>query len=264
MAAKTDNAAGEKQAKQKKILIVLAVVLAGLLAFQLPKLLGGNEAPAPAAAPATATPGTTPAPAEPTAYAAASVPGATTGAAGTGPSATLVGVQVATAGAPKPAVTQLASFSLFSTKDPFVQVVKEQSTGGGGGGKAPEAPAAVVAAGAGGAPAGGGAAPEKPDYQYATISVDGESEALTTKDEFPKSDPMFVLVAVKAKAVKLGIAGGELEKGQTLTLGLDDKVTLVNSATGARYTLALLYTGVQPEQTAEFTSGDAASAENGG
>ena len=45
-----------KDAKQKKILIAMSVVLVALLAWQLPKLMGGGSTPAAApAAPATTT-----------------------------------------------------------------------------------------------------------------------------------------------------------------------------------------------------------------
>ena len=55
MAAKnTADLKAAKEAKQKKLLIVLGVVLLGLMAFQLPKLMGGGSEPA--AAPATTTP----------------------------------------------------------------------------------------------------------------------------------------------------------------------------------------------------------------
>jgi hypothetical protein len=71
---------------------------------------------------------------------------------------------------------------------------------------------------------------------------------------------MFRVVAVSKGGVKIGIAGGALARGKTVTLKPGRKLTLVDTATGARYTLQLVYVGSSPEQTASFTSGETTSA----
>lgn len=243
MAAKVDVLA-EKQAKQKKLLIVLAVVLAGALAFQLPKLLGGSSEP-PAAAPA--------APADTTGATASSTTGTTAApvdltAAGNGVTA-------------KAGVTQLASFSLFETKDPFVQgiVVKTAEAATTPAGKPADGAAKP---GTSGGVTGGGGTPSTPAAPgFATISVNGVDEPIAVKGTFPQEDPLFVLVGLKPKLAKIGIAGGTLDEGKAATLRLGKKLTLVNNATGARYTLELHYVGTEPEQIEGFTSGEAAPPE---
>lgn len=244
MAAKVDVLA-EKQAKQKKLLIVLAVVLAGALAFQLPKLLGGSSEP-PAAAPAasadttgataSSTTGTTPAPVDLT-------------AAGNGVTA-------------KAGVTQLASFSLFETKDPFVQGIVVKTTDGATtpAGKPVDG---ATKPGASGGVTGGGTPSTPAAPGFATISVNGVDEPIAVKGTFPQEDPLFVLVGLKPKLAKIGIAGGTLDEGKAATLRLGKKLTLVNNATGARYTLELHYVGTEPEQIEGFTSGETATSEGG-
>jgi hypothetical protein len=83
--------------------------------------------------------------------------------------------------------------------------------------------------------------------------MNGQAHALMVKDAFPKADPLFVLVSLKAKIAKIGVAGGSFQSGKTIPLKLGKQVTLVNDATGARYVLKLVYAGVGPEKTESFT-----------
>lgn len=230
-----------KEAKQKKILIVLSIVLVAVMAIQLPKLMGGKKSSS--AAPTATTPGT---PATPGAVGAPSV---TPTAPGATPSA-------------KPGKAQLASFSLFDTKDPFVQqlTISTGTAATGTGGSSAPAPT-----GAGGKPgAGTGGKPVAAAPTFATITVNGEPEAVVVKGDFPKDEPLFRLVAVAAKTVKIGIAGGKLAHGKTITLRKGAKLTLVDTATGARYTLELVYTGTTPEVTEVFSSGQGDAAGQAG
>ena len=230
-----------KQAKQKKLLIVLGVVLAGAVAFQAPKLLGGDKA----AVPATETTAT--------------------------PAAVLPGRVAVSPTTPKPGVTQLASFSLFAAKDPFVAkiapAIQDAPAGSaaapGAGtsvpGPAPESGGEVSTGGGGAVGGGGGKAgvtvkPTQPKPAFATIAVNGVAEPLALKDAFPEEDELFVLAGAKRKGVEIGVVGGSLAKGKTAKLALGKKLTLVNTATGARYTLELLYVGSEPEQVRGFTS----------
>lgn len=243
MAATKIDPQAAKQAKQKKILIVLGVVLLALLAIQLPKFLGGSNS-TPAATPATTTTdGSTP---------IAATPVASTTPTGV-PVATPVNLVTAGAGSrPKATEAQLASFSLFKAKDPFVQKIIDKSNEATG---TPGAPAKPAAGGPAQAP-GGVTAPSKPEpvvYGFATISLNGEEEPVITKGVFPADDPMFQVVAIGKNQIKLGIAGGKLTNSKVAVIKLGKSLTLVNDATGARYVIKLLYTGTEAEPTATFT-----------
>jgi hypothetical protein len=52
---------------------------------------------------------------------------------------------------------------------------------------------------------------------------------------------------------QIGVVGGGFTGGQTIALKMGQPLTLVNTATGARYTLKLLYSGSGPEQVQQFT-----------
>jgi hypothetical protein len=268
MATKTDTLEA-KQRKQKIILAVLGVAFLGLAVLQGPKLLdqlNGSSTPAATSdttsttdtsttgTSTTPTTGTTPS----TGTSAGSVT-TVTAPAGT-PRAVLVGVDVTSGAQPVPGPGQLKTFSLFESKDPFVQSLPDpdaaKQAAGGGGGAAPAAVPgqAAPAAGAqgGGTGTGTGATGE---LTFATIAVNGDSESVELTKKFPKQDKMFVLVGLKQKTAKIAVAGGAFTEGQTVTLKMGDSLTLLNTATGARYTLRLLYTGTTPEQVAGFTQG---------
>jgi hypothetical protein len=212
-----------RERKQKIFVVVGGLFLVALLAFQLPKLLGGG---------ASATPE----------------------AAGTETTSTLPGQVVATPGAtPSPSSTRtpaaakttakLTSFDLFKPKDPFVQQVVTdngvESTGTPG-----------EAAGKGPAAKG-----EKRTATFSTgkkaesktiVTVNGERQVLAPGARFPVADPLFVLVAEEpgAKSVIVGIAGGAYSGGaKTTTLKIGKPLTLVNTTTGARYKITLVSVG---------------------
>ena len=84
--------------------------------------------------------------------------------------------------------------------------------------------------------------------------MNGEDEAVATKSEFPTDDPMFQVVAIGKNQIKIGIAGGKLTDGKAAVIKLGKSLTFVNDATGARYVVTLLYTGVEPEPTTTFTT----------
>lgn len=264
MAATVDLAAA-KQAKQKKILIALSIVLVAVLAIQLPRMMGGSDAK-PAAAPAdgAATAETSAVATAPAATTTPAASGTTAAAAvtGTGPSTSVAGVTVAAAGTVEAGTARLASFSLFETKDPFVQQVVEEKPDAGAPAAAGDDAAKGDAAGtpANGSSGGSTGKPVAPVMTNATVTVNGEIEQLEVKDVFPEAEPLFKLLALKPKAAKIGIAGGSLADGQFVTLGLGKKITLVNSATGARYTIELQYVGTQPEQIEGFATGEDAAA----
>jgi|SRR5262245_14754476 len=261
MAATTKTQGASK--KQLYIIIGGAVVLAILLAIQLPKLLGGgSETAAPTTTDALPTSGTTGTP---------GTTGGTVNASGSG--AVLAGVKIVPGVEVEPGEGQLASFSLFQNRDPFVQLVKDTGAAGsqdgepvgvkvsGGGGaagaggpKASNGGGPIVSGGTPGTVAGGGS-----ELTTATIWVNGSDESVAVKKKFPKADPTFVLLSLKQKVAQIGVVGGAFTGGKAITLKMGQSLTLVNTATGARYTLRLLYTGAQPEQVQQFTTAQASN-----
>ena len=115
------------------------------------------------------------------------------------------------------AKNQLASFTLFEAKDPFVQQVERR----GERKPAASAPlnerrAAPTASGAGATATGDtGTTTAPPPIVYATIMLNGKPQQLEVKQKFPKDEPLFVLVSSKKKPAKIGVAGGSFDDGQT-------------------------------------------------
>ncbi len=260
---KTVDAAAAKAKKQKTMLIVGLVLLVVMGAIQGPKLLKKSGAPEAAPAPTATDTG---------AVATDTGTAARDAAAGTTPPATIPGSTrsagsvsgVALPAPPKPTVGsgQLASFTLFDPKDPFVQQI--DATGADGSTTnatttATEPPAATkpsVSSPAGpGTGVQGGSVPPEP-MLYATINLDGKPQQMKVKDAFPEGNPKFVLVSLKKKQATIGVAGGSFERGKTVTAVLGKRLTLVNTATGVRFELELVYTGSSPEAIEGFTAGD--------
>jgi len=246
---KTLDAAAAKAKKQKIILVVMAVALLGLGVIQGPKLMKKSSPPA-AAAPATSAatvPGATPAAQTATAVAVRST-------SGSGPKAVLAGVTI-----DGTVRQELRSFSLFVVKDPFLPQVSEEEEAAAAASAAPPppkpAPTPAPTSAEGGTSSGSsGSQPAgTPPPTDATITMNGQAYALTVKGQFPKAEPLFVLVSLKSKAARIGVAGGSFENGKTIALPMGKQITLVNDANGARYSLKLVYTGSGPETTESFT-----------
>lgn len=268
MATTVDHLA-EKQRKQKKILIGLGVLLLAAVVLQGPKLWKQINGSTPAVAATTAEQEQTAA----ASAAAAAVGGsATTGAVGTS-SASLAGVSVGAVGTarPAPGAGQLRTFTLFDAKDPFVQSLPDETSGatsstgeptlsdtqpGKADGKADGKTDGKAGTSAGdGSGSSGQSAPPEAAPGFATLSINGTPEPLAVTDIFPSQDKVFVLVSLKAKSAKIAVAGGAFTGGKAITLKMGKGLTLVNTATGARYALKLLYTGSAPEQVQEFSQG---------
>lgn len=219
-----DRAARER--KQKIFVVIGGIVLLAMLAFQLPKLLGGSESPAAAPAEETtfASDPTTPVPARVAAVA-------------------LVDTDRRLGAAPG----KLASLSVFSAKDPFIQQVVtdspigEPGAGGGATKDAEKTPSKSFTVGA-------------PAATVTIISVNGERQTLETGSTFPASDPVFVLVSEQpnAKTAVIGVAGGAYASGaKTTKLKVGQPLTLVNTTTGARYRIVLVAVGSGGDATPE-------------
>ena len=86
----------------------------------------------------------------------------------------------------------------------------------------------------------------------ATLIVNGKPQQLALKDVFPKGQPTFVLIGVGRKFIKIGVAGGKFTGGGAVKLQFGKAVTLMNTTTGQRFIMKLVFTGAQPEQIAGF------------
>jgi hypothetical protein len=223
------NVREAKDKRAKRMAIGGAVLLAIVLAWEIPHFLGGKKSASPAA----------------TTTAAASVdpttPGATTAGvtAGTATAAPSTASPKLTSSdlPPRRSKGQLASFSTFASKDPFVQQVK-----------APSGPEATVTSSST-APTSSTTSRNKPVLTARTlarsgavrISVNGRPESVRLGTSFPSSNPVFRLVSLTRGVVKIGIANGSYSNGaQTIALRLNSPLTLVDSTNGVRYKLQLL------------------------
>ena len=218
----TPEARAARERKQKIFVVVGGLALLAMLAFQLPKLLGGSSTPEAAATTTTES----------------AVP-ATPATPGASP-VVLVG---------QPETGKLTSLSSFKAKDPFVQQVVTQN--GADEPSEGEAPKEV----SGGTGAGSPKA-EKPTTfttgkspaaaAMTIVVVNGTRQVLQPGMKFPAADPMFVLVAEKpgSKSVVVAIAGGAYAGGRTTTtLKVGKPLTLVNTTTGARFRISLVSVG---------------------
>jgi hypothetical protein len=224
-----------KDRKMKKIAAALSVVLAIVLAFEVPSMLkgsGGSSSTPPAATTTdtSATAGVPPSTTPPGTAAAAVTPVA---------SAKLPNSD----SLPRAGKSQLYSFSHFSGKDPFVQQVVDVSQGlpdTEGSGGSPTSSAAN----------GTGTTAKVTHRQYgrtlavrgaARISVNGRVQVVRVGTSFPSSNPLFRLVSVSNGVARIGISSGSYSSGaKTVSLATGRTLTLVDTADGIRYQLRLL------------------------
>jgi hypothetical protein len=225
-----------KDRRAKRLAIGGGVLLAVLLAWEIPHYLGGHKSSA--APPATTTAATT-------------TPGATT--TPTAPATTTPGVTPATA-TPTPAAStklpdsdtpprydkgQLAGFSTFASKDPFIQQVVAGATG-----QLTASSSGSTSAPASSSPRGSTRHPVVRTLAQTgavTISVNGKRESVRVGASFPAANPVFRLVAVSGGAARIGIANGSYTSGaQTVLLRANRTLTLVDTANGIHYKLLLV------------------------
>jgi len=207
-----------RERKQKIFVVVGGILLLAMLAFQLPRLLGGSSSPA--AAPAAETTFAS----DPT----GTVPPRVTNVA-------LVDTDRRLEATPG----KLTSFSVFAAKDPFVQQVKTESPLG-------EREARGAAKGETAKATSKGFTVRSSAAAVTIISVNGARSALEPGAAFPASDPVFVLVAEQPddKTAVIGVAGGAYSSGaKTTKLKVGKPLTLVNTTTGARYRIVLVAVG---------------------
>jgi hypothetical protein len=204
MARKPVDLQKQKEAKQKKLLLVLAPVFIGLLAWQGPKTLhaftGGAEA-----APAPTPPAVT----------TATPPTGTTPSAGT---TTEAGGLPDTDAPLAPLDGQLVSFSRFEGVDPF-------RPKGSNPGTQVDTPANPPAA-----------------QQGALLEVNGQSENISLGGRFPASDPVFILKVIGDQKIDIGlVSGASFSDGKAVqSINVGETLTVVADPDGTTYAIKLI------------------------
>jgi hypothetical protein len=237
---KAQNLRAAKDKKMKKVAAGLAVVLAVVLAFEVPGMLkgsGGSSTPPPATTTTAGAPvASTPPATTPPTTAASAVPVSSTGSTALPNSDT----------APRSGKAQLYAFSHFSGKDPFVQQVaattqgqsaasSSTTSGGSSAATATATDASVKVAGS------SSSARTLAATGSARISVNGRVQVVRVGASFPSSNPLFRLVAVSHGSARIGIASGKYSSGaNTVSLASGKTLTLVDTADGVRYRIRLV------------------------
>ena len=254
MAKKPVDPLKAKQKKQKIVAAVLGVVFVGLLVFQVPRVLKRLH---PAAAPpppasTTTTPTGTPTLAAPT-----------LAGSDQAPSAAGSGSLTASAAAPAMQDGQLASFSLFASKDPFAQQLSDDKTSSSSTSSS-RSSSTGGSSSSGSASGPGSAAPgsKAPTPGAAVISVNGTLYSVAVGTDFPQASttdplivPLFHLLSLTAHSAKISIVGGSYANGvPAVTLMENKPVTLMNTANGTRYKLILKPVGTAVTAPAAPTS----------
>lgn len=224
-----------KDKRAKRLAIGGGVVLALLLAWEVPHYLGGHKS----AAPASTTTSTS------------TVPGSTTPTPTSGvPSTSATGVPPTTNTrlpnsdvTPRASRSQLFSFDHFASKDPFAQqaVVPTTSPTSGTPTGSPSSNGST-----GSPPTGGGSYTTASARTLArtgsvTLSVNGTTQTVRVGQSFPSANPLFKLVSVAHGVARIGIANGSYSSGaHTVSLTTGRSLTLVDTADGVRYVLRLI------------------------
>jgi len=252
--SRMQNLREKKDRRMKIIAIGGAVLLAAILAFEMPHYLGGKKSPATAASTTTTT-------------AAAGAPmaaGTPTAVVATSSSVKLTSSDLL----PVRKKSQLYAFSHFSSHNPFVPQVSDStgtsssgstgtsgSTSSGGSssssGSTSGSTSSGNTSGSQSAPQGvsgsssssssSGAANVGTMANSATVEVNGKIQSVPLGASFPTSNPVFKLVSVTGKSAKIGISNGGFSDGKaTVSVAVGRSLTLVNKTNGRRYVLLLL------------------------
>jgi hypothetical protein len=192
----------QKERKQKIVLVALAPVLLGLMAWQGPKTYKSLTASAATPPPPVVTT-TTPTSTLPTGTPV--TPGSPTSPSGLPDSDPLL----------SPGTGQLIVFSRFVSKDPF------------------RAKPSISVDDPSDDPSGAATG--------ATIAVNGNSEALKVGDVFPASDGAFRLVSVGTDSAEIGLSSGTFSNGQeAMSLKVGEELVLISDPDGTRYAIKLI------------------------
>ena len=268
MATKTTQSTGmPKQNRQLIFIAIGGIVLLALAFFQGPKVWKQINPPAPAAQPQSSTGGTagttgTATPANATLSGSAVIvepaprPGAET---------MVAGVTVSPWQVPQATTGQLWTFSRLQAKDPFVQQVDPSASIAPVARFANSKPTTSTSSSSSSSTTTATSTRQKPAVAvvaapaeaptFATIEVNGNALKLKLDQRFPPSTKVFALAGLKPRSAQIVIAGGgSIGKAGKVTLTMGKPLTLVDGATGKRYTMSLLYTGSSPEVVQEFST----------
>jgi hypothetical protein len=239
-----------KDRRAKKLAAAGVVLLAVVLAFEVPKVLKSSHTTTPPAATTTTT---------------TTAPGVSTPPQTTAPGTTAVAAASPTTNTPLPDSDQaprhlkseLYSFSSFGGKDPFVPQVVDTTQGlpdpasGSSGSSSQTVPTltASVTSSSGSGDATTAATTSGSSVRTLAASgtvkmqINGRVETVRVGASFPSSNPLFKLVSVTGGVVRIGIAkGGYASGAQTVSLGAGKSLTLVDTADGTHYKIQLLST----------------------
>jgi hypothetical protein len=243
MPGKKPNPQQARDRRAKIMLAVLGLVFVGVLALELPKIMGGGGGGSPAAAPAATTP-------------------------------TATATATPTVAAPAPALasapSQLTHFSRFAAKDPFKAQAGTATTSGGGS-TAPAATTTPAVPKPKPKPAVPPiqltmtekpvVAPAGPRIPAALLLIDGKKQIVALNAEFPVKHPVFKVIALSQDAIWIELVGGSLTNGQqTIKLARGRKVTLADTTAGLKLALALVKPTTAPVPVATPAATAAATA----
>ncbi len=227
--ARRPTAAQLREKRSRTLAIAFSVVFLVVMIVQLPKLMKAMHG---GAAPGGTVAGALPAGVNPT------LPSAAT---------SRPGILVADG--------HLGDLSRFAFKDPFRALVKGASAAPAPGAagspgsskpkqnqpaqpKAKKSPAASAAAAV--APTVTFTATKTPP-NAAVLKTNGRRQVIFVGDDFPTIDPLFKLVALGKKDIRIGVLGGSFTSGApTIKLAKGKRLTLANEADGSRYVLELV------------------------
>jgi len=256
MAKKAVDPLKAKQRKQKIVAAVLGVAFLGVMAFQVPRLMK-KDPPTPSVNGLTST---TSVSGTPTLAAPTLGGGAAPTTAPSTPSGSLASTNLPVQDG------VLASFGLFSSKDPFSQQIAEgaaatPSVSGGSGGSGSAPPSSS------GSPAISG---KPPAPGSAVISVNGTLYDVPVGTDFPQASPtdptivpLFHLISLSSTTAKISIVGGSYSSGApSVTLKVNKPVTLMNTADGTRYQIVLKAPGTGVPSSGGSGSGGGGSSGN--
>jgi hypothetical protein len=264
--ATKNNTRSKKQRNQIIFIAIGGVLFLALAVIQGPKLLKGNSQPATQASTPAATSGSNGSVAT-SAAAVAPAPELKGSAVVVKPSprpgakTVVAGISVSPWQVPQASTGQLWTFSRLKDKDPFVQQIDAGSqitqvprfANSNSGVPSPTSSSAPRPASTNAAPAT--VAPTELPPTHATIEVNGNEVRLALDQRFPPSTKVFKLAVLKPKSAEIVLAaGGSIGQNSKIVLTMGKPLTLVNSATGKRYTLRLLYTGSEPEAVQKFST----------
>jgi hypothetical protein len=253
----------QKEAKQKKLLLVLAPIFLILIVWQAPgyvKMLTGGDEPVATTTETPTTPvGTTPDP--------ATAPPPSTSAPGgvPVPGPTETPAELTDSDRPTaPEAGQLISFDRFVGKDPFRQIVDMtppapsnptvtppstdpggsggNDNGGGSDGNADDGGDGGGDTGGGNGNGNGGGGDDDPVVPTAAVLVvNGVKETVPLEGTFPKSEQLFVLRKLSESSAWIGLVAGEYSNGKkSIEVEVGEKLNLVSQPDGIRYTIKVV------------------------